>query len=106
MTRYDSKNGLEILKYLGITIDKEESRLFEKYWKDTYERTGGRIVGTVWQLYTIIIPNHGTKRTQTSIIRDHLFTERNEQSQLGQKLRNGERLEDILKSPFLILGNN
>jgi hypothetical protein len=97
MKDYRATDGLKFLRFLGLEIKPSEEFVFTSIWQTAYlERKS--IIGTVWQLYSEILPSTFKKDEdlkREEMLRDIAFSHRLEAMRLNTP--NADKiLEDLL----------
>jgi len=92
MKSYSAQNGLDVMKYLGVTnLTDDEIRVFNDKWKEVYGGRGNDFVGTIWTLYAEVLPftcGDGDRGSfVVSQLRDSDFGDRIEKSGLEDDLK-------------------
>ena len=99
MTDYTAEDGLNILTYLRLTnLTDGERQVFKEKWDAVY-REHKDVIGTVWTLYSKVLPfvcGDGDKGSfLVAQVRDREFYERLDESELDKKLEEGIPLKEI-----------
>lgn len=97
---YTVDDGLKVLEYLGLTnITDREKEIFREQWSRVFARDG--FISAVWKLYAEVLPfmcgDVDTGSFLVSQVRDADFGRRLELTGLGERLKNGVDLDDIVK---------
>ena len=103
---YSAEDGLNVLEYLGIgNITEQEKEKFRENWDKFYASHSRDLIRTIWVLYSEAIPfmcgDGDMGSFMASQLRDRDFGKRLDVTELDKKLREGIKLEQILKTgPF------
>ena len=99
---YTYEDGLKVLKYLGIAnLTEQEIKIFREKWSNFYNGDNPDFIGSIWKLYSEALPficgDGDRKSFLVAQLRDSDFGKRLDESGLGEELKQGINLEDILK---------
>ena len=102
MFEYNAKDGLNILKHLGLQdLTQEEEKIFKERWKEAYRNLKDPISATR-VLYANILPfvchDEYDEQIMTSNTRNYNFDEKVRECGLAARLEQGISLGSALKS--------
>ncbi len=99
---YTAEDGFKVLKYIGIMdVTDAEKETFRNKWGEYFRLNGKDLIGTIWELYTDILPyvHKGASSPEINVaFRDLDFNEKLKRTGLETKLKQGIPLEAILQT--------